>query len=248
MLSSEDLERFYFQYQTEAVPLGMSVQTFCLRNNVPYNIFHKWYKDTRKKIVEVQVDGVPSGPPSESGPSSPSGETPVKKDSPSPHAVHRYRKPERSGDASRAYIRGADLEQWPAYPPERSGLSGSVPSDPKAGGPMLSVTGINRFYYLRGFTDMRCKHSRVLSVIREQLHREPSDGDIYIVMSKDRRIVRLFAYDNRSYSLFEKKFVAGYQFMRIIKDDEGNEVAYRIDWKDVVLLLENPVIKSLKIR
>jgi mannose-6-phosphate isomerase class I len=89
---------------------------------------------------------------------------------------------------------------------------------------------------------------RVLSVIREQLHREPSDGDIYIVMSKDRRIVRLFAYDNRSYSLFEKKFVAGYQFMRIIKDDEGNEVAYRIDWKDVVLLLENPVIKSLKIR
>lgn len=222
MLSSEDLERFYFQYQTEAVPLGMSVQTFCLRNNVPYNIFHKWYKDTRKKIVEVQVDGVPSGPPSESGQS--------------------------PGDASRAYIRGADLEQWPAYPPERSGLSGSVPSDPKAGGPMLSVTGINRFYYLRGFTDMRCKHSRVLSVIREQLHREPSDGDIYIVMSKDRRIVRLFAYDNRSYSLFEKKFVAGYQFMRIIKDDEGNEVAYRIDWKDVVLLLENPVIKSLKIR
>lgn len=222
MLSSEDLERFYFQYQTEAVPLGMSVQTFCLRNNVPYNIFHKWYKDTRKKIVEVQVDGVPSGPPSESGQS--------------------------PGGASRTYIRGADLEQWPAYPPERSGLSGSVPSDPKAGGPMLSVTGINRFYYLRGFTDMRCKHSRVLSVIREQLHREPSDGDIYIVMSKDRRIVRLFAYDNRSYSLFEKKFVAGYQFMRIIKDDEGNEVAYRIDWKDVVLLLENPVIKSLKIR
>ena len=249
MLSSEDLERFYFQYQTEAVPLGMSVQTFCLRNNVPYNIFHKWHKDTRKKIVEVQVDGVPSGStigvravfpfrgnPGKEGQSFSlcSTQTPEAGQSP--------------GGASRAYIRGADLEQWPAYPPKRSGLSGSIPSDPKAGGPMLSVTGINRFYYLRGFTDMRCKHSRVLSVIREQLHREPSDGDIYIVMSKDRRIVRLFAYDNRSYSLFEKKFVAGYQFMRIIKDDEGNEVAYRIDWKDVVLLLESPVIKSLKIR
>lgn len=24
---------------------------------------------------------------------------------------------------------------------------------------MLSVTGMNRFYYLRGFTDMRCEHS-----------------------------------------------------------------------------------------
>ena len=61
MYSSEDLERFYFQYKTEALPLGMSIETFCLKNKVPYNIFSKWYKDTRKKVVEVQVDGIPSG-------------------------------------------------------------------------------------------------------------------------------------------------------------------------------------------
>ena len=111
---------------------------------------------------------------------------------------------------------------------------------------MLNVTGLNRFYYIRDFTDMRCKHSRVLSVIREQLHREPSDGDVFILMSKNRRIVRMFSFDNRSYSLFERKFVPGYQFMKIVR--EGNETTYRIDWKDVVLLLENPIIKSLNIR
>ena len=49
MYSNEDLERFYFQYQTEALPSGESVQSFCKRNNVPYNIFSKWYKDTRKQ-------------------------------------------------------------------------------------------------------------------------------------------------------------------------------------------------------
>ena len=43
---------------------------------------------------------------------------------------------------------------------------------------MLSVTGLNHFYYVRDFTDMRCKHSRVLSIIRERLHREPRDGDV----------------------------------------------------------------------
>lgn len=92
MYSSEDLERFYFQYQTEAVPHGVSLQSFCLTNNVPYNIFHKWYEDTRRKIVEVQVDGVPSVPRSESVPSSSLGGNPVKKDSPSRHAGHRDRK------------------------------------------------------------------------------------------------------------------------------------------------------------
>ena len=60
MYSNEDLERFYFQYQTEALPSGESVQSFCKRNNVPYNIFSKWYKDTRKRIVEGSVEGRPS--------------------------------------------------------------------------------------------------------------------------------------------------------------------------------------------
>ena len=59
MYSSEDLERFYFQYQSEALPHGESLQSFCVKNKVPYNIFQKWFKDTRKKVIEVQIDGAP---------------------------------------------------------------------------------------------------------------------------------------------------------------------------------------------
>ncbi len=64
MYSSEDLERFYFQYQTESLARGEPVLSFCKRNKVSYNIFQKWYKDTRNKIVEVQVDGIPESHPS----------------------------------------------------------------------------------------------------------------------------------------------------------------------------------------
>ena len=145
-----------------------------------------------------------------------------------------------------SYTCGVAHDQWTASLPEKSKLSRIEAPDRETGGPMLSVTGLNHFYYLRDFTDMRCKHSRVLSIIREQLHREPNDGDVFIVMSRDRRIVRLFAYDNRSYSLFEKKFVAGHQFMKV--EREGNDCVYRISWKDVVILLANPIVKTLKIR
>ncbi|MFK2723978.1 hypothetical protein ACIX1W_07190 [Bacteroides fragilis] len=31
-----------------------------MSNQVPYNLFPKWYKDTRKKIVPIQVLGAPS--------------------------------------------------------------------------------------------------------------------------------------------------------------------------------------------
>lgn len=145
-----------------------------------------------------------------------------------------------------SYSCGVANDQWAAYLPKEPKLPGVEAADRETGGTMLSVTGLNQFYYLRDFTDMRCKHSRVLSIIHEQLHREPNDGDVFIVMSRDRRIVRLFTYDNRSYSLFEKKFVSGYKFMKV--EREGGELVYRIDWKDVVLLLESPIVKTLKIR
>lgn len=74
MYSSEDLERFYFQYQTEAMPNGIFIEQFCSRNKVPYNIFYKWYKDTRNKIVEVKVDGLPASDQEESKKESPSQE------------------------------------------------------------------------------------------------------------------------------------------------------------------------------
>lgn len=53
MYSNEDLERFYFQYQTEALPSGESVQSFCKRNNEPYKAmleqFEKDDEEWRRK-------------------------------------------------------------------------------------------------------------------------------------------------------------------------------------------------------
>ena len=62
MYSSEDFERLFIRYKSESYPKGESIQTFCHRNNVPYNLFEKWYKDTRHKVVEVKVSGRPSHP------------------------------------------------------------------------------------------------------------------------------------------------------------------------------------------
>ena len=70
----KSIKRFYFQYQTEAMPKGISIEQFCSRNKVPYNIFYKWYKDTRNKIVEVKVDGLPPSAQEEPKQESPSQE------------------------------------------------------------------------------------------------------------------------------------------------------------------------------
>ena len=73
MYSSNDFERLFIRYKAEALPRGESILSFCNRNKVPYNLFEKWYKDTRHKLVPVQVEGRPSAEQSvlEEAPSDP---------------------------------------------------------------------------------------------------------------------------------------------------------------------------------
>ena len=60
MYSYNDFERLFLCYKLEGIPAGVSIEKFCMSNKVPYNLFSKWYKDTRKKILPVQVLGAPS--------------------------------------------------------------------------------------------------------------------------------------------------------------------------------------------
>lgn len=111
---------------------------------------------------------------------------------------------------------------------------------------MLTTTNKMEFYFLKNFHDTRCKYDRVLSVIRMQMNREPLEGEAFIMMSRDRRKVRIFSYDSTSCNLHEKRFHKGYQFMKVERED-GGEV-FRINWRDVMRILDSPVIKTLRIK
>ena len=60
MFTNEDYERLLVKYTSQGIPAGESIQHFCDRHKVPYNLFDKWYRDTRHKVVKVKVDGMPA--------------------------------------------------------------------------------------------------------------------------------------------------------------------------------------------
>jgi hypothetical protein len=59
MLSSTDFQKVWFLYQTEGAPKGISINSFCVNQGVPYNEFEKWYKKNHQKVAEVNVVGSP---------------------------------------------------------------------------------------------------------------------------------------------------------------------------------------------
>lgn len=60
MYSSKDLERLMVFYKTWGETKGVSINSFCVSNNVLYTVFYDWYKKTQKKAVPVEVVGIPT--------------------------------------------------------------------------------------------------------------------------------------------------------------------------------------------
>ena len=111
---------------------------------------------------------------------------------------------------------------------------------------MLSINGLHNFYYLPHLHDMRCKAPRIFEIIRAKYHRDPLNGDVYIFMSKDQRKVKMVHYENHAFYVHEKSFTKDYKFVKIVLKDDVT--IYKIEWKNLVSVLESPVIKSISLQ
>ena len=60
MYSASDFEKLWFLYKNDGEPQGLSINDFCLRQGVPYNEFHKWFRKTHKAVVSVEIEGMPA--------------------------------------------------------------------------------------------------------------------------------------------------------------------------------------------
>lgn len=115
----------------------------------------------------------------------------------------------------------------------------------ETGGSMLTVTSGRCFYYIPGVTDMRCGYKRLLQIVDNQYHFNAKNGDVFIFMSKDCRKVKMVNYENHAYYIHEKCFTKGYRFMKVEMID--HRPVYKIEWRDIVSILESPVVKSLRL-
>ena len=78
---------------------------------------------------------------------------------------------------------------------------------------MLALTGSLRYYFVDGVTDMRLGQYRLCRVIEQLLHRNPYNGDVFIFMSKSRRVLKIVRYENDAYILYVKALERELRFM-----------------------------------
>ena len=59
MFSEKDFERLWFLYKTEGEPNGVSINSFCIGNKLPSRRNDGWLRVSQKKVVPVEVEGIP---------------------------------------------------------------------------------------------------------------------------------------------------------------------------------------------
>ncbi len=95
---------------------------------------------------------------------------------------------------------------------------------------------------------MRCGYSRLLQIVRQMTHHDPYNGDVFVFMSKDRRKVKMAHFESHAYYIHEKVYTGDYRFLLLETRDEDGVMSYRMDWKDLVAVLESPVLRRLRLR
>lgn len=110
---------------------------------------------------------------------------------------------------------------------------------------MLNLSGTFKYYFCLDNVSFRCRHNGMCSYIKNGLHRDPCNGDVYVFMSKDQKKLRVLYYHHQGVILSEKILLHG-KYLRPMFDAATG--AYRVSWADFVRMLEGIVPDSLGFR
>lgn len=61
MYSDKDFQTFWFRYKTEGESRGISINSFCINQGVPYKQFYAWFKKHAKDaVIPVEIERAPT--------------------------------------------------------------------------------------------------------------------------------------------------------------------------------------------
>lgn len=109
---------------------------------------------------------------------------------------------------------------------------------------MLSISSGFNFYLCGEPVTLRYRHSGLRGYIKRQLHRDPTNGDIYIFLSKDSRRVRMY-YFHHSGEILTEKILHADHFVEPVFDRKKG--CYHISWESFVYLVEGIVPKDRRV-
>ena len=107
---------------------------------------------------------------------------------------------------------------------------------------MFGLTGNYNYCINQGSTDMRCGIDKLSYIVRTKMHKDPCSGDIFVFMSKSRKVVKILRAEGNAFVLYEKR-LTNERYLRPVYNEEMG--CYQMSWNSFVLLMQGVVRKEL---
>lgn len=90
---------------------------------------------------------------------------------------------------------------------------------------------------------MRKSFDGLSGLVRNELGRDPMDGDVYVFMNRGRSLIKLLMWDRSGWALWAKRLERGsFELPRGEGDGSG------LTWPELMLILEGISLKSVRRR
>lgn len=101
---------------------------------------------------------------------------------------------------------------------------------------MMGMSATFRYYVCTDEVTLRYRHAGLRGYIREKLHKDPGNGDVFLFFSRNFRRVRLYYHYCNSEILTDRILYDDSFVVPIFKDP--NKHVYHISWESFVYLME----------
>ena len=108
---------------------------------------------------------------------------------------------------------------------------------------MLSITRIHRCYLYRPRTDMRKGVDSLCGLIRNELGKDPLNGELFVFFSRNHNQIKLLLWEQDGFSLYQKKLERGTYEL-----PEGKEIHQGISSDQLNLILQGISLKTVRHR
>lgn len=104
---------------------------------------------------------------------------------------------------------------------------------------MLNLSATFRYYICTDEVTLRYRHKGLREYIKSKLHKDPTNGDVYIFLSRDFKRMRVY-YHNHGGAILTEKILQSSRFVTPVFEDADKHV-YHISWEDFVYIMEGVI-------
>lgn len=104
---------------------------------------------------------------------------------------------------------------------------------------MLNLSATFKYYICTDEVTLRYRHRGLREYIKSALHKDPTNGDVYIFLSRDFKRMRVY-YHNHGGAILTEKILQSSRFLTPVFEDTAKHV-YHISWEDFVYIMEGVI-------